>query len=74
MPSGVNSIAVYGGRDHTIVGGRKLFVIKLLPSFEFDNMPLTDEQQLVEFGFPRDRVQYALRVTNNNGLQQAMDW
>ena len=37
-------------------------------------MPLTDEQQLVEFGFPRDRVQYALKVTNNGGLQQAMDW
>lgn len=37
-------------------------------------MPLTDEQQLIEFGFPRDRVQYALKVTNNGGLQQAMDW
>ncbi|KAG0286589.1 hypothetical protein BGZ96_009332 [Linnemannia gamsii] len=34
----------------------------------------SDADQLVEMGFPRNRVLKALRVTKNAGLQPAMDW
>ncbi|KAF9901799.1 hypothetical protein EC991_005649 [Linnemannia zychae] len=34
----------------------------------------SDADQLVEMGFPRNRVLKALRATKNAGLQPAMDW
>ncbi|XP_063699621.1 UBX domain-containing protein 1-B [Culicoides brevitarsis] len=30
--------------------------------------------QLVDMGFPKDRAEYALKVTNNQGMEAAMEW
>ncbi|XP_075161462.1 UBX domain-containing protein 1 [Haematobia irritans] len=33
-----------------------------------------DVQVLMDMGFPQDRVEYALKVTNNKGVEPAMEW
>ncbi|XP_073844010.1 UBX domain-containing protein 1-B [Musca autumnalis] len=33
-----------------------------------------DVQMLMEMGFPKERAEYALKVTNNKGVEPAMEW
>uniref|UniRef100_A0A336LRM7 CSON015194 protein n=1 Tax=Culicoides sonorensis TaxID=179676 RepID=A0A336LRM7_CULSO len=33
-----------------------------------------DINYLLEMGFPRERIDYAIKVTNNQGMEAAMDW
>ncbi|KAH8402843.1 hypothetical protein KR222_002661 [Zaprionus bogoriensis] len=35
---------------------------------------MSDVQTLVDMGFPKDRVEYALKVTNYKGVEMAMEW
>ncbi|EDW79630.1 uncharacterized protein Dwil_GK20587 [Drosophila willistoni] len=35
---------------------------------------MTDIQTLVDMGFPQERVEYALKVTNHKGVEPAMEW
>ncbi|ALC43400.1 CG8209 [Drosophila busckii] len=35
---------------------------------------MSDVQTLMDMGFPRERVEYALQITSNNGVEMAMEW
>ncbi|KAH8248001.1 hypothetical protein KR032_009738 [Drosophila birchii] len=35
---------------------------------------MSDVQTLMDMGFPRERVEYALQVTSNKGVEPAMEW
>lgn len=35
---------------------------------------MSDEEKLLEYGFPPDKVKRALQATNNAGVQAALDW
>ncbi|TDG43148.1 hypothetical protein AWZ03_010440 [Drosophila navojoa] len=35
---------------------------------------MSDIQTLMDMGFPRDRVEYALKVTSHKGVEMAMEW
>ncbi|EDV96859.1 UBX domain-containing protein 1 [Drosophila grimshawi] len=35
---------------------------------------MSDVQTLMDMGFPKDRVEYALKVTNHKGVEMAMEW